>query len=153
MPEKSFNPADWYWGVTGNPNVYSSARGDYFPTTDPTYVAWKNSGGLGTRIDTEFNLGQVLASYINQLTTTTSTSLVIQQALKQAQLDAAFPPHMDTVLMAKGGRSTTLTGTDIANFLAQSANNYRSLKSQIALATTAAQVQAIDITAGWPANP
>lgn len=104
-------------------------------------------------IATELELGQVLASYINQLITTTSTSLIIQQALKQAQLDQLLAANADIVHLVQGGQNNTTTGTGIANYLSSATNNYRSLRSQIATATTAAQVQAININAGWPANP
>src|SRR5262245_19183536 len=59
---KNFNPANWYWIVGGSTTqVYSSAVGDFVPVADPTYVAWKADGTLATRIDTEANLGAVLA--------------------------------------------------------------------------------------------
>ena len=37
----TYNPLDWYWFVGGDTSqVYSSARTQYVPATDSTYVAW-----------------------------------------------------------------------------------------------------------------
>lgn len=59
-----FNPQNWYWAVAGATTlVYSSAAGDYVQASDPTYVAWRESGGLPTQIANEAELGEVLAAY------------------------------------------------------------------------------------------
>ena len=76
-----FRPRDWYWIVGGGgphidepggdhtgdeSRVFASARNQYVPATDATYVAWKDAqmAALGddptTRIDTETNLADVL---------------------------------------------------------------------------------------------
>lgn len=149
-----FTPQNWYWTVAGSATqVYSSAIGDYVPVGNATYQAWLVGGNQPTRIDSEKSLGEVLARYIDILLVLTSTVLAIQQALKQAQLDAILGADVDIIVMVQNGSVTTLTGTQVATFLANSTNNYRSLRAQIAAATTAAQVQAININAGWPANP
>lgn len=60
----TFTPANWYWIVGGSSTqVYSSAAGDYAATTDSTYQAWLGQGNKPTNIDTETNLGAVLAPY------------------------------------------------------------------------------------------
>lgn len=66
MPNRpSFDPFNWYWIVGGSTTqVYSSAVGDYVPVADATYQAWIAPGRVPTAIDTEANLGQVLASYL-----------------------------------------------------------------------------------------
>jgi hypothetical protein len=80
-----FNALDWYWIVGGNgphidapggdftgdaSQVFASSRNQYVPSTDATYVAWKearmaDNGGIDptTRIDTEANLAAVLEPY------------------------------------------------------------------------------------------
>lgn len=60
----TFDPTNWYW-IVGGPTtqVYSSAIGNYVPVTDATYQAWLAKGGAPTKIDTEANLGDVLAPY------------------------------------------------------------------------------------------
>jgi hypothetical protein len=148
-----FNIANWYWRVAASATqLYSSSIGDYVPVNDSNYQTWLTNN-IPTNIPTEFELGQVLAASISLLQVTTSTSLAIQQALKQAQLDALLATKADTVGMVQGGQSSTTTGTGVANYLSASTNNYRSLRAQIAAATTAAQVQAININGGWPSNP
>lgn len=78
-------------------------------------------------------------------------------ALFQAlQLAAAFAYMRDYVSMAAlidGGTSTSVTATQFGTFWASVANNYRTIKASIQAATTSAQVAAISITAGYPANP
>jgi hypothetical protein len=148
-----YTPANWYWTVAGSTTqVYSSVAGDYVPLSDSTYQGW-SALNSASKIDTEANLGQVLASNFAILITKTSTALVIQQALTQAQLDQLLAQKADTVNMVQGGQNSSTTGTGVANYLSASTNNYRSLRAQIAAATTAGQVQAININAGWPANP
>ena len=73
--------------------------------------------------------------------------------LCQAKLDAEFDANFDLAKFIRGGTSTSITATNVGNFLAQITNNYRSLRASIANATTVAAVQAISITSGWPANP
>lgn len=59
---KTYDPRNWYWFVAGDETrVYSSAGGDYVPVSNPAYVAWASDGTQPTRIDTEGNLGAVLA--------------------------------------------------------------------------------------------
>lgn len=65
LPPPPFTPNNWYWTVAGSTSqVYSSASGGYVPVSDPTYQTWLGSGGIATRIDTEANLGSVLANYL-----------------------------------------------------------------------------------------
>lgn len=60
----NFTPANWYWAVANSTTqVFSSAVGDYVPTTDATHQAWLAAGNKPTKIDTESNLGGVLAQY------------------------------------------------------------------------------------------
>lgn len=75
------------------------------------------------------------------------------QRQQQASLDALFDARFDLAKFIRGGTVTTITATNVGNFLAQITNNYRSLRASIAAATTVAAVQAIDVTTGWPANP
>ena len=58
----NFTPSSWYWLVAGDTTrVFSSASGDYVPAADPTFAAWSAQGNVATPIDTEANLGSVLA--------------------------------------------------------------------------------------------
>ena len=60
----SYTPANWYWAVGGSTTqVFSSAIGDYVGVTDPTFLAWVESGGAATPIDSEASLGETLAPY------------------------------------------------------------------------------------------
>jgi hypothetical protein len=61
---KDFNPKNWYWTVAGDTTrAFSSSTGDYVVAADPTFVAWSSDGTAPTSIDTEANLGDVLAPY------------------------------------------------------------------------------------------
>ena len=60
----NYDPRNWYWSVAGSTTqVYSSASGDYVAIADSTYQAWLAAGNAPTKIDTEANLGDVLAPY------------------------------------------------------------------------------------------
>lgn len=72
---------------------------------------------------------------------------------KQDKLDALFNANFDLAKFIRGGTATTITAANIGTFLATITNNYRSLRSQIANATTVAAVNAININSGWPSNP
>lgn len=59
-----YDPNNHYWFVGGDQSrVFSSNRGDYFPVADATYQAWLAAfpDRVPTNIDTEANLGDVLA--------------------------------------------------------------------------------------------
>ena len=59
-----YTPQNWYWIVGGDTNrVYSSASGVYVSIDDETHQEWLAKGGIPTRIDTNDNLGEVLAQY------------------------------------------------------------------------------------------
>lgn len=59
-----FTPRDWYWIVgESTTQVYSSKTGDFVPVANAQYQAWLAQGKLPTKIDTEANLGEVLAAY------------------------------------------------------------------------------------------
>lgn len=60
----NFDATNWYWTVGGSSTqVYSSAAGNYVPSTDSAYQAWVASGGVATSIASEAELGGVLAPY------------------------------------------------------------------------------------------
>lgn len=59
----AFDIKNWFWFVTGGSlqNVFSSAAGDYIPTSSAAYTSWIASGGKATHIASEADLGAVLA--------------------------------------------------------------------------------------------
>lgn len=75
------------------------------------------------------------------------------QAWLQFQLDTLLDNNFDLKAFIRAGTSTTVTGTNVGTFLATICNNYRSLRAQIAAATTFTQLNAININSGWPSNP
>lgn len=82
-----------------------------------------------------------------------AAELTYWRSIWKARLDAMFDKHFDLAQFVRDGTVTTITGTQVGNFLASVTNNYRSLRSQISSAATVAAVKAIDITSGWPNNP
>lgn len=59
---KEYNPLDWYWVIAGDETRrFSSASGDYVPVKDATYLAWAADGTQPSRINSEAELGEVLA--------------------------------------------------------------------------------------------
>lgn len=89
-----------------------------------------------------------LSSYVGS-----ATEFSFNQTLKQAALDALFDSHFDLAKFIRGGTITTITAANVGTFLATIANNYRSLRAQIAAASSVAALNAININAGWPSNP
>lgn len=62
MP-KQYNPKNWYWVVGGDgASVYSSAAGEFVPTSDATFVAWKEDGTTPTSIASADDLAEVLSA-------------------------------------------------------------------------------------------
>jgi len=120
-----------------------------------------NRDGTITMIsDADHTVTQTLAAgtTADQIATAYTTfqqswPLAFFQAQYQAKLDAFFDANFDLKAFIRAGSSTTVTGTNVGNFLATITNNYRTLRAQITAATTVAQVQAVNINSGWPANP
>jgi hypothetical protein len=81
------------------------------------------------------------------------TELAWHKQNKQAALDTLFDANFVLTEFIRNGTVTTVTGANVGAFIAQISNNYRTLRASIAAATTVAQVQAININAGWPSNP
>jgi hypothetical protein len=58
-----FDLSNWFWIVANDSTkVFSSKDKDYVPTSNITYQRWLAAGNAATKIDTEANLGGVLAS-------------------------------------------------------------------------------------------
>jgi hypothetical protein len=84
---------------------------------------------------------------------TPSLWLGAAQTAVQAQLDSAFNAKFDLAAFIRAGTVTTVTAAGVGTFLATITNNYRTLRAAIAAAPTIAALTAININAGWPANP
>lgn len=81
-----------------------------------------------------------------------AAELAQHKAAKQAALDALFDANFDLAKFIRGGTASAITGANVSAFLATITNNYRSLRASIAAAATVAAVDAINVSAGWPAN-
>jgi cell division protein FtsX len=79
--------------------------------------------------------------------------LELNKVRRQAELDVFFDANFVLTEFIRNGTVTTVTGANVGAFLAQITNNYRSLRSQIANASTLTALNAININSGWPANP
>ena len=69
---------------------------------------------------------------------------------KQNALDALLLNNFNLISFIMAGNATPVTANQIGTFLATITTNYRTLRASITAATTVAQVQAININAGWP---
>lgn len=57
-------PPNWFWIVGGDEErAWSSEAGAFLPISDASFSAWRDAGGLPSRIASETELGEVLASY------------------------------------------------------------------------------------------
>jgi hypothetical protein len=151
-----FEIGNSYWSIAGDTSrFYSTKIGDYVVPNDPTFQGWTQAGGTISLSASEAALGDILYRYLTTGTVlpTISTALVIQQKLRLGELHNTLVPRADIVQMIEGGVGATTTGDGVALYLATCANNDRTLRRQINLATTPEAVRAIDINSGWPANP
>jgi len=88
---KEYNPFNWYWKVGSDTNrVFSSAVGDYVPTSNATYVTWIADGTKATNIDTEANLGDVLANFAIRPTTPGVLDNYLNQQSQRISLEVMF---------------------------------------------------------------
>jgi hypothetical protein len=55
-----YNPADWYWKIGAETQVYYSRTNVRINTSDSDYTAWVNAGNVATPIATEAELFPVL---------------------------------------------------------------------------------------------
>lgn len=86
---KPYNPKDWYWFVGGDQTkAYSSSAGAYVPIADATFQAWQADGTLPTNIDTEANLGGVLADYYPDVPRPALANVL--EGYQQSQADDLF---------------------------------------------------------------
>lgn len=75
------------------------------------------------------------------------------KAKKQAALDAHFDAHFGLARFVREGNSTSVTATNVGNFLSAVTNRYRALRIAIATAADLATLTDIDVASGWPNNP
>lgn len=106
---KMFNPTNWYWFVGGDHSrTYSSNLGDYVAANDATFVAWSADGSIPTSIDTETNLGGVLAPYYP--TVTRPVPAAILDGYQQSQADDTFQHKLVKLLFILLNRIQVLEG-------------------------------------------
>ena len=102
----------------------------------------------GWEVDNLIAVQAIISTYSGS-----SAELAWWKAQHQEALDALFDANFDLAKFIRVGTATGITATNVGNFLATITNNYRTLRANIAAAKTVADVQAIIITSGWPANP
>jgi hypothetical protein len=106
---KEYNPKNWYWIIGGSATqVYSSAAGDYVPVANATYVAWLADGTLPTKIDTEANLGGVLAPYYPDVQRPAVAAIL--DGYQQGQADDIFVRKLSKLLFHMINRIQVLEG-------------------------------------------
>lgn len=79
--------------------------------------------------------------------------LAYRKAQRIKRLDEAAIERIGLLAFIQAGTLTTVTGTQVANFIASAANNYRTIRQTINNAPSIAEVEAVVLTSGWPANP
>lgn len=102
----------------------------------------------GVHVSDVATVNATMASYVGS-----AGQLAFNKAQKQAALDVLFDGNFDLSAFIKSGTSTAITAANVGTFLATITNNYRSLRAQIANASTLAILNAININSGWPSNP
>lgn len=112
------------------------------------FASFVSRGPDGVMVSDVATVNAVLASYAGS-----ALELSYNKTQKQTALDVLFDANFDLAKFIRGGTSTTITAANVGTFLATITNNYRSLRAQIANASTLAILNAVNINSGWPANP
>lgn len=105
------------------------------------------------RIDYDPSATPAQQTAAQNVITNFNVPLETARAAKQTALDALLDNNFDLKAFIRAGSSTTVTGTNVGNFLATICDNYRSLRSQIAAAANLTALNSININSGWPSNP
>lgn len=122
---KSFDPANWYWYVGGDQSkAYSSAAGGYVQSSDAKFQAWVADGTTPTAIDTEFNLGGVLAPYYPDVARPVPSAIL--DGYQQAQSDDIFGRKLIKYLFVLNNRVRALEGQP-AHTIAQARAYFKGL--------------------------
>jgi len=79
--------------------------------------------------------------------------LAFAKARKIELLDRESEARIGLLVFIRAGTLTTVTATQFSTFMAGVTNRYRVIRQQINNATTVAEVQALALNTGWPANP
>jgi len=135
--------------ITGYPNLPQGV----FPAVQAALVAAGFSGSVSVAPD-GIHVSDV-ATALNAFNSYSGSAAELQywQTAQQAALDTLFNANFDLAKFIRAGTATNVVAAGVGTFLATITNNYRSLRAQIAAATSVAQVQAININSGWPSNP
>lgn len=72
---------------------------------------------------------------------------------KLKRLEEAFDARTSLFAIADAGTLQTVTAAQFGNFCASAINTYRAKKAAIQAATSAAELNAVDLSTGWPSNP
>lgn len=106
---KNYDPKNWYWVVGGDATkAYSSALGDYVQAADATFTAWKADGTAPSIIDTEANLGGVLAPYYPNVTRPVTAAIL--DGYQQSQADDLFQHKLIKLLFSMNNDIRVLKG-------------------------------------------
>lgn len=106
---KPYDPKNWFWYVGGDrTRAYSSATGDYVQSGDATFQAWLSDGTLPTVIDTEANLGAVLAPYHPDVRRPITPAVL--DGYRQSHADDTFQLKLMKFLFVLNNRVRTLEG-------------------------------------------
>jgi hypothetical protein len=157
----SFRPTDWYYQVGNDPaNVYSSARGNFFPAADAGYQAWlAGPENMLSVVETKAAIGASLASYQQVKTPIDPGVLAGWQAARQTIAPTIVASARATV--QAGAITLTATPFNIASATYLAKGNFRFAfakplpDSQYAAMITAAGASAEEAnltTAGFDIN-
>ena len=76
--------------------VYSSRAFDFVPDTDAAFIAWGDDGSAPTDIDTDYNLGGVLASYPGRPVPQSVLDGYLDRRLKMLESEPDYSLWMET---------------------------------------------------------
>lgn len=105
---RRYDPSDWYWQVTADPQVWSSKRFMYVNTSDAAYLSFIAEGGIVTAIDSTDSLADIMeVAAIPAIVT--ASGLQITSSVDPT-LNATYPMDTESVALVGAVARDTACG-------------------------------------------
>lgn len=105
------NWRNWYWKVSGNPGVYSSAINSYVTEADLAYTAWLGAGGHTSQIGSEAEIWPYVQPH---LAAWLFDGVTFSQPAVGAYMPAQLTAYAASLRYAKETGGITVAGVPVA---------------------------------------
>lgn len=108
------------------------------------FIIWQQDGVPVTRDGQGAAVSAWIAAY---------SPLPRAKRKKIKRLDTAADQRISLLAFIRAGTATNVTSAQFGSYVVGVLNNYRSIRASIQNATSVAEVEAVSLSTGWPANP